>query len=62
MRMIFVFFDIANRLSDTGQSQFKLDIRPEPIKEDPDAQSAFSSVANTLRAVRRMPAEATETC
>ncbi|CAD6588961.1 MAG: hypothetical protein ASARMPRED_003840 [Alectoria sarmentosa] len=35
---------------ETGQSQFKLDIRPEPIKEDPDAQSAFSSVANTLRA------------
>lgn len=40
----------AAAAGETGQSQFKLDIRPEPIKEDPDAQSAFSSVANTLRA------------
>ena len=33
------------------QPAFKLDIRSKPIQEDdPDAQSAFSSVANTLRA------------
>ena len=49
------FLDIAKTLSETGQNQFKLDIRPEPIKEDPDAQSAFSSVANTLRAVSCVP-------
>lgn len=37
---------------DTNQPQFKLAIRSEPVQEDdPDAQSAFSSVANTLRAV-----------
>ena len=60
--MISKFLDIANRFSETGQSQFKLDIRPEPIKEDPDAQSAFSSVANTLRAVSCMPVESYEFC
>lgn len=54
--------DIANRLSETGQSQFKLDIRPEPIKEDADAQSAYSSVANTLRAVSCLSAEVSESC
>lgn len=53
---------MANRLSETGQSQFKLDIRPEPIKEDADAQSAFSSVANTLRAVSCMPFEVSDFC
>jgi len=38
--------------SDTDQSEFKLNIRNEPIREeDRDAQSAFSSVANTLRVV-----------
>ena len=37
---------------DADQPQFKLAIQHEPIQEDdPDAQSAFSSVANTLRAV-----------
>lgn len=37
---------------DADQPQFKMAIRSEPIQEDdPDAQSAFSSVANTLRAV-----------
>ena len=50
-----VFTNMANKVSETGQSQFKLDIRPEPIKEDADAQSAYSSVANTLRAVSSMP-------
>ena len=55
--MISILLNIANKLSETGQSQFKLDIRPEPIKEDADAQSAFSSVANTLRAVSCMPLE-----
>ena len=60
--MISKFLDIANRLSETGQSQFKLDIRPEPIKEDVDAQSAFSSVANTLRAVSCMPVTVIAIC
>lgn len=42
----------AENVSDADQPQFKLAIRSEPIQEDdPDAQSAFSSVANTLRAV-----------
>ena len=42
----------AETVSDADQPQFKLAIRSEPIQEDdPDAQSAFSSVANTLRAV-----------
>lgn len=40
--------------SDESQAAFKLDIRNEPIREEgPEAQSAFSSVANTLRAVSR---------
>ncbi len=41
-------------LNETSESepQLKLDIRKEPIpEEDGDAQSAFSNVANTLRAV-----------
>lgn len=38
--------------SDADQPQFKVAIRNEPIQDDdPDAQSAFSSVANALRAV-----------
>ena len=41
----------ANPDSDPDQPQFKLAIRSEPIREDPDVQNAFSSVANTLRAV-----------
>jgi len=37
---------------DPEQPQFKLAIQSKPIQEDdPDAQTAFSSVANTLRAV-----------
>lgn len=62
MRTFSSFLDIANSHSESGQSQFKLDIRPEPIKEDPDAQSAFSSVANTLRAVSRITVEVPEFC
>ncbi len=37
--------------ADSDQPQLKLAIRDEPIRADPDAQNAFSSVANTLRAV-----------
>lgn len=41
--------------SDTANSQFKLDIRNEPIhEEDSDAQTALSNVANTLRAVSKL--------
>lgn len=49
----FDLLSVANQYSDSEQSGLKLNIRNEPIREeDPDAQSAFSSVANTLRAVR----------
>lgn len=37
---------------DADAPQFKLDIRDEPIKEEGDAQSVLSNVANTLRQVR----------
>ena len=38
------------------QSQFKLDIQPEPIQEqDADAQAALSNVANTLRSSQITP-------
>ena len=60
--MISNVIDRANRHSENGQTQFKLDIRPEPIKEDPDAQSAFSSVANALRAVSCSSVEVFEFC
>ena len=41
---------IADLSSETEPPGFKLDIKSEPIaEEDPNAQSAFSSVANTLR-------------
>ncbi len=49
---VYRYVTFAKNVSDTDQPQFKLAIRSEPIQEnDPDAQSAFSSVANTLRAV-----------
>ena len=60
--MISSVIGIANGHSENGQTQFKLDIRPGPIKEDPDAQSAFSSVANTLRAVSCPSVEVFEFC
>ncbi|KAL6715184.1 hypothetical protein ACLMJK_007448 [Lecanora helva] len=40
----------AAAAGDPDQQQFKLAIRNEPIRDDPDAQNAFSSVASTLRA------------
>ena len=47
-----IYLTLAENVSDTDAPQFKLAIRSEPIQDDdPDAQSAFSSVANTLRAV-----------
>ena len=49
---IYIYVTLAENVSDTDPPQFKLAIRSEPIQDDdPDAQSAFSSVANTLRAV-----------
>jgi hypothetical protein len=41
---------------DAAQSQFKLDIKKEPIQEqDADAQAALSNVANTLRSSQMPP-------
>ena len=41
---------------EAAQSQFKLDIQPEPILEqDADAQAALSNVANTLRSSQITP-------
>ena len=49
---VYIYVTLAENVSDTDPPQFKLAIRSEPIQDDdPDAQSAFSSVANTLRAV-----------
>ncbi|KAG0649368.1 Suppressor of profilin [Hyphodiscus hymeniophilus] len=41
---------------EAAQSQFKLDIQPEPIQDhDADAQAALSNVANTLRSSQMTP-------
>ena len=47
----------AGASGDTDQNAFKLNIRDAPIREDDQVaqQTAFSSVANTLRAVRGIP-------
>ena len=45
-------FTSADLPRESDQSQFKLNIKNEPIQEeDGDAQAALSNVANTLRAV-----------